>query len=203
MYTYYSMTAMKLPFTGGLKRSMTTIQITQLVVGCGLASSYFFLKYNPSAYPAGAILPPVVTFSTPSLPPLRPSVRLVTAPTLCSRRLRKRLSSFAKPFSAVSVPTPRQAASPLPASSSPSASTSLTSSPDLPLCQLLHQELPEEGCWQGHQDPVSAALSHFQNTLVPSSGWFPNKTLRPIIPVNASHLFSISLARSFFIMRYL
>ncbi|EST09787.1 GNS1/SUR4 membrane protein [Kalmanozyma brasiliensis GHG001] len=54
MYTYYSMTAMKLPFTGGLKRSMTTIQITQLVVGCGLASSYMFLTYNPTAYPKGA-----------------------------------------------------------------------------------------------------------------------------------------------------
>lgn len=58
MYTYYSMTAMKLPFTGGLKRSMTTIQITQLVVGCGLASSYAFLTYNPAAYPAGAVPSP-------------------------------------------------------------------------------------------------------------------------------------------------
>lgn len=55
MYTYYSMTAMKLPFTGGLKRSMTTIQITQLVVGCALAASYAFLSYNPLAYPAGAV----------------------------------------------------------------------------------------------------------------------------------------------------
>ncbi|KAJ1030466.1 hypothetical protein NDA16_001375 [Ustilago loliicola] len=58
MYTYYSMTAMKLPFTGGLKRSMTTIQITQLVVGCGLAASYGFLTYNPTAYPAGAVPTP-------------------------------------------------------------------------------------------------------------------------------------------------
>ncbi|SPO19801.1 related to SUR4 - elongase, involved in fatty acid and sphingolipid biosynthesis [Ustilago trichophora] len=58
MYTYYSMTALKLPFTGGLKRSMTTIQITQLVVGCAMASSYAFLTYNPSAYPAGAVPTP-------------------------------------------------------------------------------------------------------------------------------------------------
>ncbi|SNX81469.1 related to SUR4 - elongase, involved in fatty acid and sphingolipid biosynthesis [Melanopsichium pennsylvanicum] len=55
MYTYYSMTAMKLPFTGGLKRSMTKIQITQLVVGCGMATSYGFLTYNPSAYPTGVV----------------------------------------------------------------------------------------------------------------------------------------------------
>lgn len=55
MYTYYSMTAMKLPFTGGLKRSMTTIQITQLVVGCAMASSYAFLTYSPGAYPKGAV----------------------------------------------------------------------------------------------------------------------------------------------------
>ncbi|KAJ9476964.1 Elongation of fatty acids protein [Pseudozyma hubeiensis] len=58
MYTYYSMTAMKLPFTGGLKRSMTTIQITQLVVGCGLASSYAFLTYDPTSYAAGAVPSP-------------------------------------------------------------------------------------------------------------------------------------------------
>ncbi|ETS63416.1 hypothetical protein PaG_01699 [Moesziomyces aphidis] len=58
MYTYYSMTALKLPFTGGLKRSMTTIQITQLVVGCGLAASYTWLTYAPSAYPAGAVPTP-------------------------------------------------------------------------------------------------------------------------------------------------
>ncbi|PWZ02847.1 hypothetical protein BCV70DRAFT_203747 [Testicularia cyperi] len=58
MYTYYSMTAMKLPFTGGLKRSMTTIQITQLVVGCALAASYTFLRYDPTAYPTGAVPSP-------------------------------------------------------------------------------------------------------------------------------------------------
>ena len=58
MYTYYSMTALKLPFTGGLKRSMTTIQITQLVVGCAMAASYAFLTYNPTAYPAGAVPSP-------------------------------------------------------------------------------------------------------------------------------------------------
>ena len=58
MYTYYSMTALKLPFTGGLKRSMTTIQITQLVVGCAMASAYAFLSYSPTAYPAGAVPSP-------------------------------------------------------------------------------------------------------------------------------------------------
>ncbi|SJX60190.1 related to SUR4-elongase, involved in fatty acid and sphingolipid biosynthesis [Sporisorium reilianum f. sp. reilianum] len=58
MYTYYSMTAMKLPFTGGLKRSMTTIQITQLVVGINLAAAYLWLKYDPTAYAAGAVPTP-------------------------------------------------------------------------------------------------------------------------------------------------
>lgn len=58
MYTYYSMTAMRLPFTGGLKRSMTTIQITQLVVGINLAAAYLWVKYDPAAYPAGAVPTP-------------------------------------------------------------------------------------------------------------------------------------------------
>ncbi|EPQ32034.1 uncharacterized protein PFL1_00232 [Pseudozyma flocculosa PF-1] len=58
MYTYYSMTALKLPFTGGLKRSMTTIQITQLVVGVQLAAAYLFIRYNPLAYPQGALPSP-------------------------------------------------------------------------------------------------------------------------------------------------
>ncbi|KAN0066407.1 hypothetical protein ACQY0O_000501 [Thecaphora frezii] len=55
MYTYYSMTALKLPFTGGLKRSMTTIQITQLVVGVQLAAAYLFIRYNPLSYPQGSL----------------------------------------------------------------------------------------------------------------------------------------------------
>lgn len=58
MYTYYSMTAMKLPFTGGLKRSMTTVQITQLVVGWNLAAAFLVLRYNPLAYPTGAMPSP-------------------------------------------------------------------------------------------------------------------------------------------------
>lgn len=58
MYTYYSLTAMKMPFTGGLKRSMTTIQITQLVVGVQMAASYMFIRYNPFAYPDGALPSP-------------------------------------------------------------------------------------------------------------------------------------------------
>ncbi|CDU23762.1 related to SUR4-elongase, involved in fatty acid and sphingolipid biosynthesis [Sporisorium scitamineum] len=58
MYTYYSMSALKLPFTGGLKRSMTTIQITQLVVGVQLAAAYWWIQYDPSAYPAGAVPTP-------------------------------------------------------------------------------------------------------------------------------------------------
>ncbi|PWN50888.1 hypothetical protein IE53DRAFT_343273 [Violaceomyces palustris] len=66
MYTYYSMTALKLPFTGGLKRSMTTIQITQLVVGVQLAASYLFIRFQPFSYPSGSLPSPGRTLPDPS-----------------------------------------------------------------------------------------------------------------------------------------
>lgn len=53
MYSYYTFSTLKLPFAGALKKSMTTTQITQLIVGCFVAASYLWLRYSPKAYPSG------------------------------------------------------------------------------------------------------------------------------------------------------
>ncbi|KAL4944442.1 hypothetical protein BDV06DRAFT_187331 [Aspergillus oleicola] len=56
MYTYYTLTALRIPVPGIVKRSLTTMQITQFVLGSGMAASYLFVYYT---------LPPVRT--TPSV----------------------------------------------------------------------------------------------------------------------------------------
>lgn len=55
MYTYYTCSTLNLAFAKALKKSMTTAQITQLVVGCFVASMYLWVQYSPSAYTAGAL----------------------------------------------------------------------------------------------------------------------------------------------------
>ncbi|KDN53016.1 hypothetical protein K437DRAFT_253668 [Tilletiaria anomala UBC 951] len=55
MYSYYTLSTLRLPFASALKKSMTTAQITQLVVGCFIASLSLFVSYSPTAYPSGAL----------------------------------------------------------------------------------------------------------------------------------------------------
>jgi GNS1/SUR4 family len=55
MYSYYTFSTLSLPFAGALKRSMTTAQITQLIVGCFIASLYLFVRYSPVAYTNGSL----------------------------------------------------------------------------------------------------------------------------------------------------
>lgn len=52
MYCWYSLSTLKIP-AGALKRSMTTAQITQLVVGFFVATSYLYIRYDPTVYPSG------------------------------------------------------------------------------------------------------------------------------------------------------
>ncbi|RPA86489.1 hypothetical protein BJ508DRAFT_199404, partial [Ascobolus immersus RN42] len=47
MYTYYFITAMRLPFPMFLKRSLTSLQITQFLVGGSAAASYLFIGLLP------------------------------------------------------------------------------------------------------------------------------------------------------------
>lgn len=44
MYVYYVFSALKLPFPRTLKKSLTTLQISQFVVGGSSAFAYFFMK---------------------------------------------------------------------------------------------------------------------------------------------------------------
>ncbi|GAA5960832.1 hypothetical protein JCM21900_002298 [Sporobolomyces salmonicolor] len=56
MYTYYALTAMRLPFPRFLKKSLTRMQITQFLVGGSLAASYLFISLPdlPGAQKASA-----------------------------------------------------------------------------------------------------------------------------------------------------
>lgn len=47
---------MKLPFPNFLKKSLTTLQITQFLIGGSLAASYLFIRI-PSSFPAYFSLP--------------------------------------------------------------------------------------------------------------------------------------------------
>lgn len=53
MYLWYSCSTLKIPVPKAFKQGMTTAQITQLVVGFFIATSYFYLRYDPLAYPSG------------------------------------------------------------------------------------------------------------------------------------------------------
>ncbi|KAI9367325.1 GNS1/SUR4 family-domain-containing protein [Aspergillus egyptiacus] len=57
MYTYYTLTALRIRVPTVVKRSLTTMQITQFLVGSSLAASYLFVSYT---------LPPVRSVPTAS-----------------------------------------------------------------------------------------------------------------------------------------
>ncbi|KAL3480328.1 GNS1/SUR4 family-domain-containing protein [Aspergillus californicus] len=58
MYTYYTLTALHIRVPTVVKRSLTTMQITQFVFGSALAASYLFVHYT---------LPPVRSVATSSV----------------------------------------------------------------------------------------------------------------------------------------
>ncbi|KAJ5925814.1 hypothetical protein N7454_007324 [Penicillium verhagenii] len=53
MYTYYTFTALRIRVPGVIKRSLTTMQITQFVFGTNMAAAYLFVEYT-LPYPAGS-----------------------------------------------------------------------------------------------------------------------------------------------------
>ncbi|RAL05493.1 elongation of very long chain fatty acids protein [Aspergillus ibericus CBS 121593] len=58
MYTYYTLTALRIRIPTVIKRSLTTMQITQFIIGSTMAASYLFFSYT---LPVGqsAPVPPV------------------------------------------------------------------------------------------------------------------------------------------------
>ncbi|KAL5342424.1 GNS1/SUR4 family-domain-containing protein [Aspergillus crustosus] len=46
MYTYYTLTALRIRVPNIVKRSLTTMQITQFVIGSTMAASYLFINYT-------------------------------------------------------------------------------------------------------------------------------------------------------------
>ncbi|KAJ5167504.1 uncharacterized protein N7482_006285 [Penicillium canariense] len=53
MYTYYTLTALRIRVPNAIKRSLTTMQITQFVLGTNLAAAYLFVHYT-IPYPVGS-----------------------------------------------------------------------------------------------------------------------------------------------------
>lgn len=53
MYTYYTFTALRIRVPGVIKRSLTTMQITQFVLGTNMAAAYLFVEYT-IPYPVGS-----------------------------------------------------------------------------------------------------------------------------------------------------
>ncbi|KAJ5642445.1 hypothetical protein N7490_006445 [Penicillium lividum] len=53
MYTYYTFTALRIRVPGVIKRSLTTMQITQFVFGTNMAAAYLFVEYT-LPYPVGS-----------------------------------------------------------------------------------------------------------------------------------------------------
>lgn len=52
MYFFYGATSLKIRVPAALKKGITTLQIAQLFFGMLVASSYLFLTYIPSSFPA-------------------------------------------------------------------------------------------------------------------------------------------------------
>ncbi|RAH79826.1 hypothetical protein BO86DRAFT_144935 [Aspergillus japonicus CBS 114.51] len=46
MYTYYTITALRIRVPTVIKRSLTTMQITQFIIGSAMAASYLFISYT-------------------------------------------------------------------------------------------------------------------------------------------------------------
>ncbi|KAJ5100039.1 hypothetical protein N7532_007040 [Penicillium argentinense] len=53
MYTYYTLTALRIRVPNAIKRSLTTMQITQFVFGTNMAAAYLFVHYT-IPYPVGS-----------------------------------------------------------------------------------------------------------------------------------------------------
>lgn len=53
MYTYYTITALRIRVPNAIKRSLTTMQITQFVFGTNMAAAYLFVHYT-IPYPSGS-----------------------------------------------------------------------------------------------------------------------------------------------------
>ncbi|KAL1880341.1 hypothetical protein Plec18167_003745 [Paecilomyces lecythidis] len=54
MYTYYTLTALSIRIPNRVKRSLTTMQITQFVVGTAMAAIHLFISYDiPVSIPSG------------------------------------------------------------------------------------------------------------------------------------------------------
>ncbi|OJJ45775.1 hypothetical protein ASPZODRAFT_133645 [Penicilliopsis zonata CBS 506.65] len=57
MYTYYTLTALSVRIPTRIKRSLTTMQITQFLIGTTMAASYLFISYTlPVAQPVAPTL---------------------------------------------------------------------------------------------------------------------------------------------------
>ncbi|PGH03161.1 hypothetical protein GX51_04196 [Blastomyces parvus] len=60
MYFYYTLTALSVRVPVGIKRSLTTMQITQFLIGTTLAASYLFISYKfPVAVPHPVAMRPL------------------------------------------------------------------------------------------------------------------------------------------------
>lgn len=54
MYFYYTLSTVSIPVPTALKRSLTSLQITQFVVGGSLAALHLFVYFTPTSYLAGS-----------------------------------------------------------------------------------------------------------------------------------------------------
>ncbi|EEP78078.1 conserved hypothetical protein [Uncinocarpus reesii 1704] len=61
-YTYYTLTALKFPIPVRIKKSLTTTQILQFILGTSLAASHLFIYYSiPFPVPHTVTLPPLAS----------------------------------------------------------------------------------------------------------------------------------------------
>lgn len=54
MYFYYTLSTVSIPVPTALKRSLTSLQITQFVVGGSLAALHLFVYFIPTSHLAGS-----------------------------------------------------------------------------------------------------------------------------------------------------
>ncbi|PWW80141.1 hypothetical protein C7212DRAFT_289387 [Tuber magnatum] len=55
MYFYYTLSTVRIPVPNALKRSLTSLQITQFVVGGSLAALHLFVYFTPTTYLPGSL----------------------------------------------------------------------------------------------------------------------------------------------------
>ncbi|KAJ5901514.1 hypothetical protein N7495_002042 [Penicillium taxi] len=56
MYSYYTLTALRIRVPNAVKRSLTTMQITQFILGTNMAAAYLFFEYTVPTLGGNAIL---------------------------------------------------------------------------------------------------------------------------------------------------